>query len=318
MNERELLRRIRERSADLEGRGGVIVGPGDDGAVVCLPRTAVLAVDQLVGGRHFDERTAPLDLVARKAIARNISDLAAMAATPRFALAAGCLPLGFDRADELFESLSRWARSFGCPLVGGDIARGDGPLLLSVTVIGEPHPSRGSVLRSGARAGDRVCVTGSIGGAMTGDPPGHLAFEPRVNEANALAERLGPALTAMIDISDGLGVDAARLGEASGARLALDAEALPLAPDAAGWREAAALGEDYELLFTVTEGSAGLPSSVAGTPVTAIGRVLSLGDLGEYQAGCVVRDDQGEHDAASMGWDHGRGQGPCAPAGSRR
>src|SRR4051812_43366535 len=123
MRELELLSRIYARSSDLAALyPQVIVGPGDDCAVV-EAAGPMLKVDQLIEGRHFVQGTS-LDLIARKALARAVSDIAAMAGTPIAALAACALPRGFPQepSNQLFEAVSRWARHFGCPLVGGDIA----------------------------------------------------------------------------------------------------------------------------------------------------------------------------------------------------
>lgn len=298
MRESELLRLIRERSADLSGSGPVVVGPGDDCAVVSLRGETLLTVDQLVGGRHYDPRTASIDDIARKAIARSVSDIAAMAGEPSMALATGALPEGFTDGDALFERMAHWARHWGCPLVGGDIAVTDGPMVLTVTVLGQAHAARGPVLRSGARAGDTVFVTDALGGAL--ESGRHLSFEPRVREARWLADALGAELHAMIDLSDGLGRDAGRVAEASGVRIELDASALPLHEGVPGWREALSDGEDYELCFAVPSPT-GVPPvcPVSGVALTPVGRVVG-------GAGCVVRIPNGELiDASDLGWDHG-------------
>ena len=297
MREQDLLRHIYGRSADLAGAGGVVVGPGDDGAVIDVGgERLILTVDQLVAGRHYDKST-PLDLVARKAIARSVSDIAAMGGRPTHALATGCLPPGFTEADHLFDRMAAWARDFGCPLIGGDIASAPGPLLLTVTVLGTCHPTRGPVLRSGARPGDILCVTGALGGSF--DSGRHLTFDPRLDEAAALCDILGESLGALMDISDGLGIDAGRIASASGVRLEIDSARIPRHQDVPDWRRAAADGEDYELLFTVRDPSAvealTLPHA---TPITIIGRVVP-GD------GCVIIDEAGAaHDASALGWDH--------------
>ncbi|HBS28775.1 MAG TPA: thiamine-monophosphate kinase [Phycisphaerales bacterium] len=291
MREAELLRLIAERSRGLHGRGPVVLGPGDDCAVVELQGATLLTVDQLVGGRHFDPASTPVDLIARKAVARSVSDIAAMAGAPVAALATGCLPRGFAGGDELFERMAHWSAHWGCPLVGGDIATGDGPLVLTVTLIGAPHAARGAVRRSGARAGDGVFVTGALGGSLASGR--HLSFEPRVREARALADALGRGLHAMIDLSDGLGRDAGRIAEASGVRIELEAGQIPRHEGVAGWREAASEGEDYELLFTAPNGAV-MPTAVR---VTRVGRVVA-------GAGCVVRTQVGQIDARELGWDH--------------
>lgn len=305
--ESELLAHIAERSRGIvsgSGRGTVVIGPGDDCAVLALPGLTLATVDHLVEGRHYETGTA-LDLIARKAVARSVSDIAAMGGEPRCGLATGCLREDFAAVpgggDELFDRMAHWAEHFGCPLAGGDIAytapaREGGVNVLTVTVLGAAHPVRGPVERRTAREGDLVCVTGSFGGSFRSGR--HLTFEPRVREARELCDLLGVRLTAMIDVSDGLGRDAARVAAASRVRIEIDGWKVPRARGVGGWVRAVSDGEDYELLFTVEPGAT-LPRGVAGTEVTVIGRVTR-------GAGCVVMDESGAaHDASRMGWDHG-------------
>lgn len=326
MREGELLSLIYRRSEDLRGVfSQVLVGPGDDCAVVAAGPGAsagagtsaiLLKTDQLIESRHFVPGT-PIDLIARKAIARAISDIAAMAGTPWATMAACALPRGFEqgRADELFEACSRWARHFGAPLVGGDIAsfaREDAPLTLTITAVGLPHAGRGAVLRSGARAGDQVYVTGRIGGSFEKETGmgRHLTFEPRVAEARWLADTLG-RLHAMMDVSDGLGIDAGRLAKASGVGIELTGVEGCLSegggrarcePSRRRSREevlrALADGEDYELLFTV-DPSVVLPAVVPGsdTPLTRIGTCVG-------GAGCYLLHEGERIDVGQRGWEH--------------
>lgn len=296
MREQELLAHIYGRSADLSrGFPWVEVGPGDDCAVVRTGERVLLKVDQVVEGRHFLPGT-PVDLIARKAVARPVSDIAAMAGTPRAALCAAVLPPGYGRADELFDACDRWARHFGCPLVGGDIATAEGRgVALAVTVLGEPHPARGAVRRGGARRGDLIYVTGELGGSFE---PGtglgrHLTFEPRLREAAGLADALGAGLHAMMDVSDGLGIDAGRMAKASGVRIDLEARGFP----AKDWRAGLKDGEDHELLFAA-DPSARVPEEIAGTPVTRIGVVVE-------GTGCWVLGPQGQVvEVSAVGWEH--------------
>jgi thiamine-monophosphate kinase len=305
MRESRLLSHIYARSADLaQGQfPAVVLGPGDDCALVrAAPGGVLLTVDHLVEGRHYPGplgQATSLDAAARKAVARSVSDIAAMAGEPRWALATAALPDGFEqaRADALFDALSHWARHFHCPLVGGDISSlpAGSPVVLSVTVGGDPHPSRGAVRRDAAKPGDHVYITGRLGGSL---PSGrHLTFEPRVTEARWLADHLGERLHAMIDLSDGLGRDAARVAAASKARLVLNAASFPLhAPPSP---TAPQDGEDYELLFTAHPEIA-VPATcpTTGTPITRIGRV-------EAGTGCVIIDQAGKAwDATELGWDH--------------
>ncbi|MFO0832687.1 MAG: thiamine-phosphate kinase [Phycisphaerales bacterium] len=311
MREGELLQRIYARSADLPSLfPQVLVGPGDDCAVVAVGDGAILLkVDQVVEGRHFSSQT-PVDLVARKAIARAVSDIAAMAGRPSAAVVGAVLPPGFPQAgaDQLYDALLRWSSHFGCPLVGGDTAVfGAGPggsLTLSVSIIGVPHRARGPVLRSGARVGDGVFVTGTIGGSLdhSGPFPGggrHLTFEPRLREAAWLADRLGSHLHAMMDVSDGLGIDAGRLAERSGVAVELEGQRVPLSKGCGDVLRACADGEDYELLFTAPL-HAGVPSEVAGTPVSLIGRVMEF--CGGARSVMVL--DGRRVPADTMGWEH--------------
>ncbi len=295
MHEEQLLHHIRTVVAAARVPG-VVVGPGDDCAVVACASPMLLTVDQVVAGRHVDLETTPLALVARKAIARSVSDIAAMGGAPRYALATGCLSPGFTGGEELVDALHAQGRELGSPVVGGDLAMADGPLVLTVTVVGVPHAGRGPVLRSGAVSGMGVYVTGLLGGALRSGH--HLRFTPRVAEGAALCDRLGDALGAMIDLSDGAGRDASRLAAASGVAIELDASSLPRRDEWTDWREAAGDGEDYELLFAAADRPMRGVSSIAGTPVTRIGEVRD-------GAGCTIRTPEGTLvDATELGWEH--------------
>jgi thiamine-monophosphate kinase len=329
MRESELLGQIYAASTGLSRRyPDVVVGPGDDCAVVGVgPQVGVaragrllLTVDQLIEGRHYLPETS-LDLVARKAVARSVSDIAAMAGEPRWALATAALPRDDatwpgHRAHELFEAMRRWAERWGCPLVGGDIAtteRGT-PVVLTLTIGGDVHPTRGPVLRSGARPGDEVWMSGVVGSSLPSAR--HLTFEPRLVEARWLATSLGERLHAMIDLSDGLGRDAARVALASGVRLELDATSFPLADAARSPLDSARDGEDYELLFCIEPGALGARSSVdvpgsegesgtgTGASLHATTRLTRIGRVVEGR-GCVIVDQAGRAwDATELGWDH--------------
>jgi thiamine-monophosphate kinase len=320
VRESDLLRLIYEMGAtppaggEASGAGthrSVLVGPGDDCAVVRSPSGDVLllTVDQLIAGRHFLASDTPVDLVARKAVARSISDIAAMGGTPAWGLATAALPPGYPHACELAEAIHRWGRHWSCPIVGGDLATlasADHPLTITTTVVGVMEQGIAPVLRSGARAGDAIWLTGRVGGSFASDR--HLTFEPRIEIGRALA-RLGAH--AMIDLSDGLGRDAARIGEASGVRLIIDAALVPVHAGADGapipWRDAVREGEDYELLVcapedmvhTITSGPAHAPPPLLGP----IGFVRALEP--NEPAGASIVDENGQaHDAGELGWDH--------------
>jgi len=252
--EDDLLAYIRDTARALGPH--VKTGPGDDLAVLDLQgRMMLVGVDQVVEGVHFVKGTDP-ELVGRKAVTRNISDVAAMAARPVACVAACTLPADVDPAyaRRLVDGVRRTAIQFNAPLVGGDtgIHCGHGPLMLSVTILAEPiSPVHPPVLRSGGKADDRLHVTGSLGGSLRPDGSGHhLDFEPRLDEAEALVSSLGASLHAMMDLSDGLAQDAWRMAIASNVQIVIDVAALPCNAGC-GWHEAVSDGEDYELLFAV-------------------------------------------------------------------
>jgi len=281
----------------------VPVGPGDDMALV-RPVTDDLLVttDQLLDGVHIVLADHGPQAAGRKAMARGLSDVAAMAAEPVAAVATLALPPGFARADAeaVYLGLRAAAEPFDCPLVGGDVGSWGGPLAITVTVFARPG-LREPILRSGAKVGDAVCVTGALGGAWR--TTRHLTFTPRVAEALALADAFD--VHAMIDLSDGLSVDLAHLAEASGLAAELLADALPIHADAKGLEDplAAALGdgEDYELLFTLSPDQADrlLAIQPLVVPVTRIGTIV------EAAAGLTLIGADGRRQPLEpTGWEH--------------
>ncbi len=284
----------------------VVIPPGDDMAMVLLAGRQVLAsVDQLVEGRHFGTGTS-IELIGRKAITRNLSDIAAMAARPTAALAAGVLPQEWSEADanRLFDAMRQTAEHYGCPLIGGDIAvhRAERmPLVCTVTVLAEPWgedlvPRR----RGDGSAGDVVYVSGALGGSFGANGLGrHLTFEPRVREAEALIRFLGGHLHGVIDLSDGLGRDAGRMAKASGLVFELDATLIPCHAGCSV-RQALGDGEDYELCFTA---SGDVPMEVCGTSVTPIGQAREA-NPGESPGAVFCNLDGKRVDVSQMGWDH--------------
>ena len=312
MHELELLSHIYQANPALPGT--VTVPPGDDmGAVVVGGQTLLVTVDQLADGVHFDLANTPLEKVGRKAITRNLSGVAAMAAKPVGAVAAACLPkeFGEDRAKALFDAMRKTAEAFDCPLIGGDLSTWHGHLILTVTVLAEPAGIQ-PVLRSGAKVGDRVYVTGSLGGSLDAisDPPGyvhHLDFTPRINLARKLAGNPEARPTAMIDLSDGLAQDLTRICEQSGVSACIESDKLPIsraAQQAAAqsgnepWRHALGDGEDYELCFTSPRQ---LPESEDGVSITPIGMIVETGDGSRLQ---VMGPDGTEFDVKELGWEH--------------
>lgn len=322
MRESELLKHIQSVSAGLPAAfGDVLVGPGDDCAVVRTPSgdTLLLTVDQLVEGRHFEPGT-PINLLARKAVARSISDIAAMGGEPCWGLATGLLPDGYVDGRELSEALHRWGTHWNCPIVGGDIAFGPGPLSITTTVVGKmgtashnPERAHGArthraILRSGAQPGDELWLTGQVGGSF--ESGWHLRFEPRLAAGRAAAE--SGRVHAMIDLSDGLGRDAARVGVASNARLVIEAACLPISHRARDWAQAAGEGEDYELLMAVRPRHPEItdPPLAIDPPLLGPIGVVRACEAGESPGATIVDPYGTPHDAGSLGWDHGSGTTP--------
>lgn len=236
----------------------VLVGPGDDTAVL-KPSTGPLLVttDMMLDGSCFRLAEAGPFRVGRKAMAVNLSDIAAMAGIPTAAVVSVGLPRDASRelAEQLYLGMREIADEFEVPLVGGDTNTWDGPLCINVTLLGGAS-SRGPVLRSGAQVGDWVMVTGPLGGSILGH---HLDFVPRVREALRLHEHAD--LHAMIDISDGLAKDLHHICEESHCGAVLIENSIPISAAA---RELATQdgkpaiehalgdGEDFELVFTVS------------------------------------------------------------------
>jgi thiamine-monophosphate kinase len=305
MAERDLIEYVRRLAAQ-DTPSWLAVGIGDDAAVLDVPAGGriVVTTDSVVEGVHFAEGTRPA-LVGRKAVARSLSDIAAMAARPLCIVAALICGARYEEAAcrELCEAIWEMGREFSAPLVGGDVASGAGPTSVTVTALGAPGPG-GVVTRAGAQPGDAICVTGRLGGSIRGR---HLTFRPRVAEALSLAERFH--LHAMIDISDGLSTDALHIAEASGVGMLLQAAQIPVSEDAAELARDGARpplwhalndGEDYELLFCLPSEGAGelARTGVAGVGVSVIGQVVA-GDK-SY----LVMPDGRREPLAAGGWEH--------------
>ncbi len=298
-----LIDRIRAHTA--QQRDDVKLGIGDDAAVLAVPagQELVVAIDTMVEGVHFPRGTSPED-IGWKALAVNLSDLAAMGATPAWALLALTMPrndaaVTADFVDGLATGFFELAQSWRLALVGGDTT--SGPLCLSVAVHGFVPPGQ-ALTRSGARAGDIVLVTGTLGDAAL---IGRLNRPtPRLSAGLALR---GQA-SACLDVSDGLIADLGHVAEASGLGAHIDAGLLPLSPsmlamfdDEQARMFALTGGDDYELCFTVPANRvADVQADLAriGCGATRIGRMVE-------GAGVQVLDANGEPMAISRkGWDH--------------
>jgi thiamine-monophosphate kinase len=321
---------LARRTAGPEHGEHVRVGPGDDCAVIAGDGIAV-SVDMAVEGVHFRRDWIGAKEIGYRCVAAALSDLAAVAAAP----IGVCVALGTPDADraefalQVMAGAQDAAAAAGASLLGGDVTRTPGPLMLDVVVLGNaPTP----ILRSGARSGDSLWVTGELGAAalavrtwrngQTPAPAARSAYarpRPRIKEARWLADRR--ALHALIDLSDGLAGDAAHIAAASGVRIVLDATSIPIHPLlrstpqapvggasslAISTEEALRLalsgGDDYELCFAAPAGAvedlAGDFNATFGTPLTRVGTV-------HEGAGLWLRIADGEVAAADYGgYDH--------------
>ena len=239
---------IRTLTRRLPGRPEVATGVGDDCAVVRQPGSRhdlVFTTDAVIEGMHFLPRHAG-ERIGHKAVGRVLSDIAAMGGEALYVLIDLVAPARCPvaRVQAIYRGAARLATRHGAVIIGGDTARGD---TLQLHVFGVGRVTRGrALLRSGARPGDRLFVSGPLGGSAAGK---HLDFEPRLAEGQWLAR--GRWATAMMDITDGLATDLGHVVRASQVTAVVDESALPRAPTARGPAAPWSDGEDFELLFTV-------------------------------------------------------------------
>jgi thiamine-monophosphate kinase len=286
-----LINWIRDRERATASRSPwTTLGIGDDCAILDVgPRSSLLVTtDMLMDGRHFRVKDVGPERVGYKALAVNLSDIAAMAGVPRAAVVAVALPqyAAAEIARGIHAGMAPLAERFGVDLIGGDTNSWNGPLVISVTLIGETTPL-GAVCRSGAKAGDAILVTGALGGSLHADR--HLRVEPRIAEALALHQ--SAPLHAMIDISDGLSSDLSHILVESGRLGAvLDETAIPIHADAHEMSRidgvsplAHALhdGEDFELCVVMPAADAArlLAESPAPVKLFRIGEITAAPGL---------------------------------------
>lgn len=322
-----LLRQIRSRASH-SAASGLRLGIGDDCALLALRpgEEAAVTTDLSLAGRHFRLDWHQPEVVGHRTLARGLSDLAAMGARPVAAFLSLGLPPELTRStraqspwvEHFYDGLLALADRYHTPLAGGDLSQS--PLALADIVLIGAVPRGQALLRSGARPGHRLYVTGALGGAALGletlsklattrkrlTPPKlsaklekqlapHLAPEPRIPQGLWLRRRASAA----IDLSDGLSTDLAHLCEESSVAAEIDAAALPLHPGVT-LQHALHGGEDYELLFAVPP-SVRIPRSIAGVAVTPIGRLLAR------QRGrptVTLLTAEGRQPLAPHGWQH--------------
>jgi len=317
MNEFELIAHL---TKSLPANKSVVTGAGDDCAVLDLgvsDKLVLFKTDAAVEGIHFTKDTPP-EKIGRKALARCLSDIAAMAGTPVAALVTLGLPEKFDPefVAKIYDGLNVFAEKIGVAIVGGETTTDPGGIFISIALLGTVAHGK-QVLRSGAKAGDAIFVTGELGGSLAGK---HLEFEPRLEEARWLAEHF--SIHAMIDLSDGLAGDLRHILKASGVGAELLKSAIPvsraaklnearlptsrlagtLAPPQSPLAAALTDGEDFELLFTIASRDAvklldAWKKKFPKLKLSCIGKIVAGG-------GITIRDKTGSHKLDVHGYVH--------------
>jgi thiamine-monophosphate kinase len=308
MNEFDLIARL---AASLPSNAAVIAGAGDDCAVLDsgLPARALLfKTDAVVEGVHFLPSAQP-ESIGHKALARCLSDIAAMAGRPIAALVTLALPNNFDPQfiQKIYDGMNLLASRHGVAIVGGETTSNPERLLISVSLLGDVARDK-CPLRSGAKDGDALFVTGELGGSLAGK---HLEFEPRLAEGRWLAESF--SIHAMIDLSDGLAGDLRHLMEQSRVGAELLARAIPVSraarlrarsgvPPKTPLSAALTDGEDYELLFTLAARDA-VPLADAWRKQFPKVRLSCIGKI-TAAPGLKLRDENGLRTLESHGYVH--------------
>ena len=278
----------------------LVIAPGDDCAAIRWhdDLLMLLAVDQVIGDRHYissgSKASAP-QLAGRKLLARNLSDIAAMGGKPRLCLLSMAFPPHRNQAwlQAFYDGIIECADQYQVAMIGGDLAKAPNDEVASLTIIGEVRENL-VVQRNGAEAGDYLCMTGLCGDSFQSQH--HLYFEPRCREGIWLANK--QYAKAMIDISDGLLLDAWRICQASQCGLQLHLQKLPLRNSQRCLQKSISDGEDFELLFAVSPEK--LPALQAewqftDTPITVIGRFTAVTT--------EIRDEDNNL-LRIEGWDH--------------
>jgi thiamine-monophosphate kinase len=314
--EKLLIARIREQTTRSPG---IAAGIGDDCAILQIPagHQALVTTDFSLEGVHFRREWHPPAVVGHRCLARGLSDIAAMGGIPVAAFLSLALPKDLPQrwVDQFVKGLLQLADRFEVSLAGGDTAQSPGGVLADIVVIGSV-PKGKAIRRSGARPGDRIYVTGALGGAAAAlkllfsgrklrpaDYPRHFHPVPRIEVGRILREK-GLA-SAMIDLSDGLSTDLGHICDESRVGAEIQADAVPRAEIGKPARKvdltfALHGGDDYELLFTAPR-SKRVPSRIAGVDITQIGHVTQSKHV-------VLMNDRGVvHELRPQGWEHFKG-----------
>ncbi len=317
------------RSADRKNTD-LILGIGDDAAVFrpTPEKVLVIASDLLTENIHFKRDYFSGFAIGAKAVLVNLSDMAAMGATPRWCLMNLALPADFPdaEADEIVRGLLETADRHGVTLIGGDTSASDGPMFIDVTMIGETLPGA-FLTRSGARPGDAIFVSGRLGDSEAGRRVLSRGDRPDEASRDAIGKHLGPvprlelgrflvasgACTAAMDLSDGLSIDLRRMCHASGTGAMVFGNRIPVSPAAV--REATGSGEpplnlalnggeDFELLFTVHPDRVGEIEGLNESPAIGGVRLTRVGTMEIQEAGIRIDAGNGPEPLPARGFDH--------------
>jgi thiamine-monophosphate kinase len=311
--EKSLISRIRAR---VGRRRNLAAGIGDDCAILKIPagHEALVTTDFSLEGVHFRREWQPAEAVGHRCLARGLSDIAAMGGVPIAAFLSLALPQNLPQAwvDQFLKGLLKLADTFSVSLAGGDTAQSPSGILADIVIVGSV-PKGKALRRSGARPGDCIYVTGSLGGAAAtlkllfsgrkirpADYPRHFHPAPRIEVGRLLVEK-GLA-SALIDLSDGLSTDLAHVCEESSVGAEVQSTAIPCAIIGKPAREvdlkfALHGGEDYELLFTAPRGKS-VPTRIAGVPITQIGHVTRGRQL------FLLNREGVASEFRAQGWEH--------------
>ena len=316
LSERKLIERIAQAARTPGSSRLIAKGIGDDCAVLRVPEghEALITTDFSLEGVHFRREWHPADAVGHRCLTRGLSDIAAMGGEPLAAFLSLALPAELPQrwADQFVKGMLTLAHRFGVALAGGDTAQSPVGVLADITVVGSV-PAGQAILRSGARPGDSIFVTGELGAPvalleqMFADPerkfraaafPAHFYPEPRIAVARKL--RTQKLATAMIDISDGLSTDLRHICESSGVGATIIERALPIASlgrHEVERRHALHGGDEYQLLFTAPA-SRRIPKQIAGVSITRIGYINEGAEIViEHENGYTTELEPG-------GWEH--------------